>query len=192
MVNQAQFTAQLSGAVSSVGDVIGGVRDEQWTAPTPCTDWSVRDVVGHLVGMNLVFTALLTDNVAPERDIDRLGEDPVGAYRASASDLMSAFSQPGVLERTFIGPLGAATGEDRLQIRLYDLLAHGWDLARATGQALDVPEDVAERSLAFALVQLVGQSRDGRFGRAQSSSEDAPAIDRLAAFLGRSMDTPEG
>ena len=67
----------------------------------------------------------------PERGVDRLGDDPVGAYQSSSASLLAAFSGPGVLERSYRGPLGSATGAERLQIRLYDLLAHGWDLAQA-------------------------------------------------------------
>lgn len=113
----------------------------------------------------------------------------VGAYRASGSVLINAFDQPGVLEHTFHGPLGTATGRDRLQVRLYDLLAHGWDLAQATGQPVELPNDLAEQALAFARVQLSTQPRTGRFEPAQPISDDAPAIGRLVAFLGRSVST---
>ena len=123
----------LARACEAVGDLIGEVRPEQWKAPTPCTEWNVRDVVNHLVGMDLVFTALIEGGPMPERAADRLGDDPVGAYRASSASLQAAFARPGVLERNYLGPLGSATGAERLQIRLYDLLAHGWDLAQATG-----------------------------------------------------------
>jgi uncharacterized protein (TIGR03086 family) len=139
--------------------------------------------------MNLVFVALLYDQAPPERGTDRIGGDAVGAYRESRSELIAAFGQPGVLERDFPGPLGTATGLDRLQIRLYDLLAHGWDLAQATGQPVELPEDLAEQALAFARVQLSSQSRTGRFDSARSISDDASAIDQLAAFLGRSVST---
>jgi uncharacterized protein (TIGR03086 family) len=139
--------------------------------------------------MNLAFAALLSDEAPPERGADRIGDDPVGAYRDSGSLLKAAFDRPGVLERTFHGPPGAATGRDRLQVRLYDLLAHGWDLARATGQPVELPNDLAEQALAFARAQLSTQARTGRFGPAQAVSDGAPAIDRLAAFLGRSVNT---
>lgn len=178
---------QLAHALSSVGNVIAGVRHDQWSSPTPCTDWSVRDLVGHLVGMNLVFAALLTGDTPPERGIDRLGDDPIGAYHASSSALVAAFEQPGVLDRTFHGPLGAATGRDRLQIRLYDLLAHGWDLAQSTGQPIEFPNDVVEQALTFARVQLSSQSSTGRFEPPTAIADDAPAIERLVAFLGRSV-----
>jgi uncharacterized protein (TIGR03086 family) len=72
-----------------------------------------------------------------------------------------------------------------LQIRLYDLLAHGWDLARATGIPARLPEDLAEQALGFVQVQFSAQPRTGRFAEPQPVEETAPAIDRLAAFLGR-------
>ncbi len=180
---------QLGRALVAVGTLIAGVRDDQWSEPTPCAEWTVRDVVNHVIAMNLVFTAILNGVPPPERGIDRVGADPVGAYRSSASELRAAFEKPGVLERHFEGPLGTATGEDRLQIRLYDLLAHGWDLARATGQPVDLPEDVSESALSFARIQLSSQPRTGRFGPAQKVSDDALAADRLAAFLGRPIDS---
>jgi uncharacterized protein (TIGR03086 family) len=178
---------QLSRALAAVGDLINGVQADQWTAPTPCTDWTVHALVSHLVGMNLVFTALLSDQPPPERGTDRLGDDPLGVYLESGSMLVAAFKQPGVLERTYRSPLGDATGADRLQIRLYDLLAHGWDLAQATDQTVELPNDVAEQSLAFVEIQLATMSRAGRFNEAQTIADDAPALDRLAAFLGRSV-----
>jgi uncharacterized protein (TIGR03086 family) len=177
----------LARGYEAVGDLIAEIRPEQWKAPTPCTEWNVRDVVNHLVGMDLVFAALIEGGPMPERGADRLGDDPVGAWRASSASLQAAFSRPGVLERSYTGPMGSATGAERLQIRLYDLLAHGWDLARATGIPARLPEDLAEQSLAFARVQLSSQSRTGRFAEPQPVEETAPAIDRLAAFLGRTV-----
>jgi uncharacterized protein (TIGR03086 family) len=185
MAAPAPSVGQLDRALAAVGDLIAGVQDEQWSAPTPCSDWTVRELVNHLVGMNLVFAALLREQAPPERGSESVGDDLVGAYRESGTAMKAAFDQSGVLERTFHGPLGAATGADRLQIRLYDLLAHGWDLAQATGQRAELPDDLAEQALAFVRDQLATQTRTGRFAPAQTIADDAPAIDRLAAFLGR-------
>jgi uncharacterized protein (TIGR03086 family) len=139
--------------------------------------------------MNRVFAALLSDEPPPQRAADHTEDDPVGAYRDSAARLQAAFEQPGVLDRSYHGPLGTATGAERLQIRLYDLLAHGWDLAQATGQSLELADDVAEQSLAFVRTHLREQARPGRFGPAQMVAGHAPAIERLVAFLGRRVNT---
>lgn len=176
---------QLSRTMSAVDHLVAGIRHEQWLAPTPCTDWNVHDLVNHMVGMNLVFVALMRDQPPPQRGADRLGNDPLGAYRDSGVALVAAFDQPGVLERTFHGPLGSATGAERLNIRIADLLVHGWDLSQATGQPSELPEDLAEEALAFVRAQVLTQPRTGRYGPEQAVGQDAPAIDRLAAFLGR-------
>ncbi|WP_434599777.1 TIGR03086 family metal-binding protein [Streptomyces sp. A5-4] len=175
----------LARACEAVGDLIAEIRPEQWTAPTPCTEWNVRDVVDHLVGMDLVFAAMLDGGPMPERGADRLGDDPAGSYRSSSASLQAAFSRPAVLGRSYPGPLGSGTGAERLQIRLYDLLAHGWDLAQATKNPTGLPEDLAERALAFVQVQFATQARTGRFAEPQPVEKTAPAADRLAAFLGR-------
>jgi uncharacterized protein (TIGR03086 family) len=186
----APLVEQLGRAFDAVAGLISNIRADQWSAPTPCTDWTVRQVVNHLIGMNRVFAALLADQPPPPRpSADLVEDDPVGAYRGSAAALQAAFGRPGVLERTYHGPLGTATGAERLQIRLYDLLAHGWDVAQATEQPAGLPEDLAEQSLAFARTQLTEQARPGRFGPAQIVAEQAPAIERLVAFLGRPVNT---
>jgi uncharacterized protein (TIGR03086 family) len=186
IVEPAPTVGQLADALALVGRLIAGVDARQWSAPTPCGDWNVRRLIEHLVGLNLVFVALLNAQEMPAREGDRLGEDPVAAYQESANALLEAFSRPDLLTESFTGPLGTVTGSDRLDIRLYDLLVHGWDLAKATGQPIVVPEALARRALRFAQLQVDSQPRTGRFDPAQAVGEDAPAIDQLAAFLGRS------
>lgn len=177
----------LNRACEAVGALIAEIGPEHWTDPTPCTDWNVREIVNHLVGMDLVFAAMIAGRPMPERVADRLGSDPVQAYRAANAALRAAFSGPGVLDQIFTSPMGSATGAERLQIRLYDLLAHGWDLSQATGIAVRLPDDLAEHCLAFARVQLADQSRSGRFDEPRPVDQSAPAIDRLVAFLGRTV-----
>jgi uncharacterized protein (TIGR03086 family) len=183
----AASVEDLVRACATVGDLIARVGPDQWIAPTPCSEWSVRDVVNHLVVMNLVFAALMDGAPMPERGTDHLGEDPAGAYQASAAALQDAFRRPGALARNYPGPLGNATGAERLQIRLYDLLTHGWDLAQATGIPADLPDDLVEQALEFVRDQLSAQSRTGRFAEPQPIHDTAAPIERLAAFLGRQV-----
>jgi uncharacterized protein (TIGR03086 family) len=186
----APLVEQLGRASGAVASLISNIRADQWSAPTPCTDWTVRQVVNHLIGMNRVFAALLAGQPPPPRpSADHIEDDPAGAFRDSAAVLQAEFGRPGVLERAYQGPLGTATGAERLKIRLYDLLAHGWDLAQATEQPPGLPDDLAAQSLAFARTQLTEQARPGRFGPAQIVAEQAPAIERLVAFLGRPVST---
>jgi hypothetical protein len=74
-----------------------------------------------------------------------------------------------------------------LQIRLYDLLTHGWDLAEAPAIPANLPDDLTEQALAFARDQLSSQPRTGRFAEPQPIDDTGSAIERLAAFLGRQV-----
>ena len=168
-----------------MGDLIDRVAVGQWTAPTPCTEWNVRDLVSHIVGMNLVFVALFEGSPMPGRGADRLGADPAGAYHRSAAAMQAAAALPGVLQQSRATQVGVATGAERLQWRIADLLAHGWDLVQATGVAAELPDDLVEQALAFVRAQLPSQPRAGRFADPQPIRDDAPAIDQLAAFTGR-------
>ena len=168
-----------------MGDLIDRIAAGQWTAPTPCTEWSVRDVVDHLVGMNLVFVALFEESPMPERGADRLGADPAGAYRRSAAALQAAAARPGVLERSQATAVGVATGIERLQWRIADLLTHGRDLVQATSVGAELPDDLVEQALSLVGTQLPSQPRAGRFADPQPIQDDASAIDRLAALTGR-------
>jgi len=183
-VTDSAIVDDLARASAVVGDLIDRIAADQWMAPTPCAEWNVRDLVNHL-GMNLVYVALLDGSPMPEREADRLGTDPAGAYRRSAAALQAAAALPGVLERSQATPVGVATGAERLQWRIVDLLAHGWDLVQATGVAAELPDDLIEQALTLVRAQLPSQPRAGRFADPEPIRDDAPAIDRLAAFTGR-------
>jgi hypothetical protein len=67
------------------------------------------------------------------------------------------------------------------------MLTDGWDLAQAAGRPTALPEDLAEQALAYACTHLADQAGPGRFAPAQLAADHAPAIERLAAFLGRAI-----
>ena len=144
-------------------------------------------MVNHLVTGNLAFVTLITGTEPPVRDADHLGDDPFFALRASADLLVAALRTPGIAALTYPLPFGEVPGAALAGIRITEFLGHGWDLARATGQAPDFPDNVAARGLAEARDQLRGRSPGSSFAPEQPVSGGAAAIDRLAAFLGRSV-----
>jgi uncharacterized protein (TIGR03086 family) len=180
---------QLARSFDAVGELIDAIQPDQWSAPTQCVDWTVHRLVEHLVGKNLVFSAVLAEQPLPQRGDDGMPSDQLApAYRESAAALLDAFGQPGVLDRSYQGPLGAATGAERLKIRMYDLLAHGWDIADALGRPAELPEDAAEESLVFARADgRAVRPGGGCFGQPRHVADTATAIVRLVAFLGRDV-----
>lgn len=154
----------------------------------PCPGWTVRDLVSHIVTGNRMFAGILRGDPPAAPAGSPAGEDLVTAYRDAASGLLAAFSEPGALEREVSVPFGTVPGIAALHLPITELLVHGWDLARATGRPASFPDDLAEQELAFTRARL-GDIAAGRrpFGPPQPAAADAPAIDRLAACLGRTV-----
>ena len=71
-----------------------------------------------------------------------------------------------------------------------ETLAHSWDMAKATSQDTDLAPDAAVHLLEVAQTMMSDDSRgeNANFGSMQPCPPDAPAADRLAAFLGRRVD----
>ncbi|GAC1639429.1 MAG: TIGR03086 family metal-binding protein [Chloroflexota bacterium] len=185
---------RLTRALDATGQLIAAVTDDQWSNPTPCPGWNVRALVNHLVVGNQTVASILRDEPQPPpetlremRTVDRLGDDPLAAYRAAGDALVTAFSEPSVLDRVVRVPVGPVPGAVLLHLRITELLVHGWDLACATGQPPRLPDDLAEEELAFARgPQAPDVPRTGHpFGPPQSVDAEAPAIVRLVAYLGR-------
>jgi uncharacterized protein (TIGR03086 family) len=192
--------ADLTAAMAAVGSVVDGVRDDQWSAGTPCGDWSVQQLTGHLVGGDQLFPAILSGTPMPPLEElrrwaaeDRLGADPSAAYREAAGALLAAFELPGVLDEVHGFPVGPLPGRAAIQLRTVETLVHGWDLATATGQRLPSHADaLAEGVLAFSR-QLLARLPEGRhpFAPSRPVAGDAPALDRLVALLGREPDAAQ-
>jgi uncharacterized protein (TIGR03086 family) len=114
------------------------VTPDQWGDPTPCTEWDVRALVNHVTQSNLNYVRILDGASAGEflrwRDVDALGDDPVGAFAKTARDCAAAYAAPDAMERTVDHPSGTLSGRQALSVRTTDTLIHTWDLARGLGE----------------------------------------------------------
>jgi uncharacterized protein (TIGR03086 family) len=188
--------AALDAALEGATQAVAAVSAEQWSLPTPCTDWTVRQLVNHVVGGNRLTTRVLRgEQLAPPDQLgrrgheDQLGDDPTAAFRVSGEELLAALRVPGVLEGPHALPVGTLPGRAVVHLRTVETLVHGWDLVQATGQRSPFPDELAAGELTFA-TDLLGRLPEGRQPFAPSSpvAADAPAIDRLAALLGRALE----
>lgn len=179
---------QLQYQGEALQQLVAGVKDDQWDQPTPCAKWTVRDLVGHVVGGGAVFAASFRGEAAPEGDPgDVLGDDPAGALAKVFSDFGSAADSEGAMDREIVLPFATLPAQVALDIAKFDLLVHAWDIATATGQAFDPPADVVENARATAET-IVGGLRDGdTFKEAAEAPEGASPMDQLAAFSGRTL-----
>jgi len=173
--------------IAEVEALVGAVGTEQLTLMTPCSEFQVRALLNHLIFENLAHAALADGAAIPEPDrtTDYVREDHVAAYRESARAVRAAFARPGMVTQGY-GPM-EAPGSMLVQQLIIELLSHGWDLAKATGQGTDLAPDVAEDTLAVVRSWYRDQPRGpgNAFGPEQPVPVGASAADRLAAYLGR-------
>ncbi len=188
----APLLDQFADVLIVAGQLVARIRDDQWTAATPCTEWDVRQVLNHLVAGNHLFAEVL-DGTPPAIEeirrrigVDVLGDDPGRAWQDSADRLLAAFRRPGALEMTVSVPAGTVPGVVALHLRITEVLVHAWDLARATGLEVRFDDGVVLQEVAFSRQKLTDLP-PGRtpFAPAQPVPDDAAALDRLAALLGR-------
>lgn len=157
-------------------------RPDAMRRPTPCADWDLQALVAHLVqAADGLSAAAAGDAVSPP---PAPPTDPGDAFAAVAARSMAIWRAPGVMERTCTIPLGAAPGAVVAELNVLEVVVHGWDVGRATGEAADIPADLAEPTLGFARQVLAAHPRGTGF--APEVDRHGSASDRLVAYLGRS------
>ena len=183
--------SQLSSTAEAVVAIVGGIPSDQLTAPTPCTEYDVRGLVHHLLfwGPSLEGAGR-KENVPPptptESDVDLTTGDWRGALHAQLTRIAQAWAPASAWEgTTYMGrpiELPASLVGDMI---LGELVVHGWDLARATGQRLDLDEDLLTY-VHDAMAPGVEQGREmGMYGPEVPMPATAPTLDRILGLTGR-------
>src|SRR5437762_14136716 len=176
-------------SVAGFTDRVRQVRPDQWSAPTPCTDWDVRALVNHIVNEERWIPPLIAGatiaEVGNRFDGDLLGDDPAASADEAAREADAAIAEPGALDRTVHLSFGDFPAGEYLHQLLADHLVHAWDLAAATGadRALH-PAAVAECAQWFAGVEDAYRG-SGAIGSRVAVPPDASEQDRLIAAFGR-------
>ncbi|SFP00769.1 MULTISPECIES: TIGR03086 family metal-binding protein [Actinomadura] len=191
----------LAPATRRMAALLAGVRDFQLDQPTPCADTSLGALIDHVNGLTLAFTW------AAKKDYPEGGTQPPSTDRPGIDDeapllppdwrtrmpeqldaLADAWRDPAAWEgMTHAGGIDLP-GADAGNVAMNELVVHGWDIARASGQPYEVSAEEIESCLAFvapSVEQSGGKGVPGLFGPAVDVPEDAPALDRLIAMTGR-------
>lgn len=170
-------------------EVVDGIAEDAWSAPTPCSDWDVRALVNHLVGEERWVVPLLEGRTIAEvgdaLDGDLLGPAPREAASSAGRAASAAMAEPGAMERTVHLSFGDFSGEDYAWQVLVDHVVHTWDLAAAIGhhRALD-PGLVAATSGWWGGWESAYRGA-GAVGPSLEVGPDASQQDRLIASFGR-------
>jgi uncharacterized protein (TIGR03086 family) len=183
-------------ALDGCGRRVDGVGADDWHRPTPCVDWDVRALLAHLVDENRWVPPLLAGrtiaDVGDELAGDPLGDDPHGAWVASAAAAGEAVARPGALEVTTHLSFGDVPGAEYVMQLTADLLVHGWDLARATGGDERLDPEVVDAVATWFDANEAAYRSAGAIGPAVELPDGAPAQDRLLARFGRDPGAGQG
>lgn len=179
---------QLSRAQQWVASLIAGVSPDQLANPTPCDDFDVRTLIGHLY-TGARRTAAMAKGI-DARTVPFVTELPDSDLGAGYRDLIEASRDAWAvadLSAPVTAPWGSAPGAVAIGRYLQEALTHGWDLAVATGQQAEADRDLAEAALVIGHEALPAEPRGGNipFGPVIESAPDATPTERLVNWTGR-------
>jgi uncharacterized protein (TIGR03086 family) len=179
----------LEPAAARVRALLPGVGDDQLMLPTPCDGYAVADLLSHLVGLTVAFRDAAhkqpSDGVpgaVPPLDL---------AWRevlpAQLDELVAAWREPGAGDGMTAAGGVEMPGAIAAAVALDELVLHGWDLARATGQPYECDPMSAEVVHGFvsAVAAEGDEGREGLFGRPVDVAPSAPLFDRCLGLSGR-------
>jgi uncharacterized protein (TIGR03086 family) len=169
-------------ATSCAVRVARGIRPDELALPMPCAEWTVQDLLDHLVGGTHYLAGALgaaTSETSTATTADDLA--------AGVAACLECLDDPVALEHRSPSPLGFEwSGLEATAGTFMDALIHTWDLATATTQPHGIDPALAEACVAMFLPDVPGNGRAaGIVGPAVAVPADAPALDRLLGAMGR-------
>jgi uncharacterized protein (TIGR03086 family) len=182
----------LTPATETLAEVVSGIGDDQLSAPTPCPGVTVADLLDHVDGLCLAFTAAAAKDLEagtqpPSADGSRLGAD----WRTRIPGRLAALAAAWRADAAWAGMTRAGSvelpAEVAAAVAIDELVVHCWDLAMAAG--LNFAADEAMLNAAYGFAQAaVARDPDGSaglFGPPVAVPDGAELLDRLLGLTGR-------
>jgi uncharacterized protein (TIGR03086 family) len=164
---------------------LGGISPEQWSAPTPCTEWTARDLVGHVIATHRRVMAALDGTEPDSVDLDA---DVRREWAIATAAVAEAVEDPSRAGQTVGGVFGEQPFESLVgRLLCADTLIHTWDLARATGQPEDLDPTAVVKAMEFLTPIDDAIRGPGRFAAKIEPPRDASEQIRLLNFSGRAV-----
>jgi uncharacterized protein (TIGR03086 family) len=159
------------------------IEETQWATPTGHEDWTVRDMVAHVISTQQRVLGTLGEPVAATVDEDG---DLKKQWREASGALRDALNDPERGTKVIRGLLGRQPFELLVgQLICPDTLVHTWELSRATGQ--DETLDPAAMRASTAILTPIDDSvrRPGGFADKIPTPADADEQTKFLHFVGQ-------
>ncbi|WP_142053028.1 TIGR03086 family metal-binding protein [Pseudonocardia kunmingensis] len=169
---------------------VAAVCPDELGNPTPCADYDVRALLGHVVAVlhKLARVGAGADVRGAPDVVDGIGDDGwADAVTRARGEVERVWADDRMLERMVTLPWATLPGRDVLDAYAHEFTVHSWDLAHATDRLADLDPDLAAQALeAFPrFAPPEARSEQGSFAPVVPVPDDADAYTRLAAYLGR-------
>jgi uncharacterized protein (TIGR03086 family) len=183
-----QGNDQLAIIIPKLREVGARIQPSQLDAPTPCKDFTVAGVLGHMTGLASGFAPMFRGQEPSSGNPEPDDTTEMARFDTAMAELLDAVQSPGALDRTIQTPGGEMPGAVFARLVAFDGLVHGWDLATSTGQSWDLDDDLVADVDGFARQAITDEMRDGdAFAAEQQPTDNATPVQRLVAFSGRTV-----
>ena len=180
-----------------IARLLYAITDDQLSAPTPCPDYRLGDIVEHVGGLTLAFTAAAEKDLdgvtsqAPAGDARRLEPDWRDRIAAQLDKLVAAWRNPEAWQGMTRAGGVDLPGEVAGLVAADELVIHGWDISRASG--LPYHQDAAALEASAQFLSMSAKDREpgkpvdegSPFGAVVPVAEDASLLDRVVGLSGR-------
>jgi uncharacterized protein (TIGR03086 family) len=135
--------SEMASAAAESARIVGGVRSDQLSATTPCNDWDLHELLNHII----LWTAYSAEHRARDEQVpdeltnrDFVAEPGYAAdYAAQLDKAVTAWSDPAAWQRD-LNVMGSPTpAADVAALLIAEMVLHGWDAAKASGQRYTAP-----------------------------------------------------
>ena len=187
-LQQMTTMLDLDAPARRLAAVVAGIRDDQLHAPTPCADMPVAALLDHVVGLTAAFrdcAAKIPTAQPPVAAADRLDPQWRATIPRQLDELVAAWKDPAAWEGEATAGGVTMPAPVIAQVTVDELVLHGWDLARATGQSYEPDAASVEVVHAFTAAVAAEGVTDGLFGPPVDVRADAPLFDRALGLSGR-------
>lgn len=162
---------------------VAAVPSDRWDSPSPCAEWTARDVLRHVIDSETTFPAKVGIDIPAGPSVD---DDPVAAWEYTRDALQETLDDPEKADREYDGGMGKSSLAASIgSFFCIDLVVHGWDIAHATGTADTIPGDDLTFVDAFAKKMGDMMRSPSAFGPALDVPADADEQTKVLAYLGR-------
>ncbi len=183
-------TLDLAPSTRAVSELVLALTDDELSAPTPCPAYTVADLVDHIGGLTIAFTAAARKQTPEHGNASGNGSRLEPGFRDRIAADLDVLAQAWTEAAAYDGMTQAGgvdlPGSVAAQVALNEVVVHGWDLAVATGRAYEPHPDAVETCAQFvASFEPPDEADGGPFGTPRPVADDASGLDRLVALAGR-------